>query len=261
MNKKILIYGGIALVIYYMLRKKGTTPANTGANDNENNNVQDPNTALSKQEAIFYIDDIMKNGWGITSRAARIGMLATIGKESNFTPKFEKGYSNTSNSRIREIFPTRTKSKTEAQLSEIKSNDTSFFNFVYNNRLGNTEPNDGYKYRGTGLNGITGKANYKKYTEKSGIDILNNPESNNLMSVATQTCLHFFYAGWNSAQGKAKLKNAGYTYVNDINDISFAVRYFCNLNAGSGNAMNSEKVTNAVNKATPYANNLQKIIF
>lgn len=261
MNKKLIIYGVIILILYFVIKKKGSNPANTGSNDMPQNNNQDPTTPISKIDAVNYINDIMLNGWGIKSRAARIGILATIGKESNYVPKFEKGYSSTSNARIRAIFPTRTKSKTEAQLTEIKSNDVTFFNFVYNNRLGNTAPMDGYKFRGSGLNQLTGKANYKKYAEKSGLDILNNPELNNTLSVATQTALHFFYAGWDSASGKAKLKKAGYNYINDINDINFAVRFFCNINTGTGNDINSEKVDNAVAKATPYANTLKNLIY
>lgn len=262
MNKKIIIIGVLILVLYFVFRKKDTPPANTGSNDMQANNNQDETTAISKTEAVRYINDIMLNGWGITSRAARIGILATIGKESNFTPKFEKGYSGTSNARIREIFPTRTKTKNDAELTAIKSNDKTFFNFVYNGRLGNsTTGNDGYIYRGSGLNQLTGRSNYEKYAKLSGIDILNQPELNNTLPVATQTMLHFFYAGWNSSSGKAKLKKAGYNYINDINDINFAVRFFCNINTGTGNDINSSKVNKAVAKATPYANTLKNIIY
>jgi len=262
MNKKIIIYGVIILVLYFVLKsKKDNTPANEGSNDMPDNNNQDPITVISKVDAVRYIDDIMRNGWGITSKEARIGILATIGKESNFEPKFEKGYSGTSNARIREIFPTRTKNKTEAELTALKNDDVKFFNFIYNGRLGNTGPMDGYKYRGSGLNQITGKANYKKYAEKSGIDILSNPALNNELPTATQTALHFFYQKWNSTSGKAKLKKFGLNYINDIKDVKFAVRFFCNINAGIGNDFNSDKVTKAVQKANLYLPSLQQTIY
>lgn len=43
-------------------------------------------------------------------------------------------------------------------------------------RLGNTAVGDGYKYRGAGPFQLTGKANYKKYGAKLGLDLENHPE-------------------------------------------------------------------------------------
>jgi putative chitinase len=47
---------------------------------------------------------------------------------------------------------------------------------VYQGRLGNTAPGDGFKYRGRGFIQITGRDNYKKYSALIGHDILNSPE-------------------------------------------------------------------------------------
>jgi len=47
------------------------------------------------------------------------------------------------------------------------------------NNLGNTVFGDGWKYRGRGPLQCTGKANYKRYSDYSKIDFVNNP---NLMS-------------------------------------------------------------------------------
>lgn len=42
--------------------------------------------------------------------------------------------------------------------------------------LGNTEPGDGYTYRGRGYVQLTGKKNYAAYATSTGLDLLNHPE-------------------------------------------------------------------------------------
>lgn len=42
--------------------------------------------------------------------------------------------------------------------------------------LGNTEPNDGYQYRGRGYIQLTGRGNYADYQRNTGLDLVNQPE-------------------------------------------------------------------------------------
>ena len=92
----------------------------------------------------------------------------------------ETGYSRTSNTRIREIFSS-TRRLTDTQLNELKSSDESFFNYIYGTagagrNLGNTQPGDGYRYRGRGFIQLTGRYNYTRYANITGYDIVSNPD-------------------------------------------------------------------------------------
>jgi putative chitinase len=42
--------------------------------------------------------------------------------------------------------------------------------------LGNTEPDDGYKYRGRGYIQLTGRDNYANYQRKTGLELVNQPD-------------------------------------------------------------------------------------
>lgn len=122
----------------------------------------------------------------------RAGLAAIIGGESHFTPKFETGYSHTDNDRIRKIFRSHVVNLTEAQLNEIKSTDRTWFNFVYGGRFGNKPgTDDGFNYRGGGLNQLTFHDNYALYGSKVGVDLVNHPELVNTPRVAAAVAVEY----------------------------------------------------------------------
>ena len=121
---------------------------------------------------------------GITNAYARFGILAAWFKESKWKAKYETGYQNTDNSRIREVFASsgNINTLTDAQLDAAKASEQTWFNTAYKNLNGNGDyaSNDGYTYRGRGIVQLTGKANYKKVTDGFDTFILKGPSANAL---------------------------------------------------------------------------------
>jgi len=95
--------------------------------------------------------------------------VATVEAEAG-TSLTERGYTK---QRAIEVFPSRA-SDIEALPDNASADD--IFNTVYGGRFGNTEPNDGSKYKGRGLVQLTFKGNYKDVGDILGLDLVNNPE-------------------------------------------------------------------------------------
>ena len=68
------------------------------------------------------------------------------------------------------IFPTP-----ESAMDYV-NNPEALANKVYGQRLGNTAPGDGWRYRGRGLVQLTGRAAYQKYGQLVGIDLEGSPD-------------------------------------------------------------------------------------
>ena len=63
--------------------------------------------------------------------------------------------------RLQEIFPKYF--KTYASAKSHERNPQKLGNYVYANRMGNVNPNDGYYFRGRGALQLTGRSNYKAF--------------------------------------------------------------------------------------------------
>ena len=181
---------------------------------------------FSGQEArnIDLLVDAM-NDFGITDPMAQIGILSVIGKESNYIPKSETSYSNTSPSRIRHLFGKRVSHLSDDAINQLKKDDEKFYNLIYANTVGNgkngTGDGDGYKYRGRGFNQLTGVGNYKKYGGLIGKDLVGNPDEVNNPRTAADVAIMFFTKG----------KKSGFPQFKTNKE---AAEYFADINAGGG---------------------------
>lgn len=187
-----------------------------------------------KENAKLILDSL--NKFGIVNPLIQKAILSVIGKESNYIPKNEKSYKNTSNERIRKIFGSRVSGLSDSELTRLKRNEDAFWDRVYGGRYGNDKPGDGSKYRGRGFNQLTFKGNYEKYNKllkKGGVnvDIVRNPEMVNDPKIAAEVNALYFLDRLSSKHSKRKFGN------NDPNDFSKfedALGAAVNANAGWG---------------------------
>ena len=90
--------------------------------------------ANKEEVKIILREEMNSRGW--LDNDYRAGLAAIVGGESNFEPKYELGYTHTSNSRIRRIFPSRVKGMSDEELNAVKESDETWFNFVYGGEFG-----------------------------------------------------------------------------------------------------------------------------
>jgi predicted chitinase len=178
---------------------------------------------------------------GITNPYSQVGILAVIGKESNFIPKNEN--MNYSKERLPEVWGVFSKTgkmvpKGQGQANyndlavQYERNPEKLANFVYGqkpngmrtNAYGNTQPGDGWKYRGRGFNGITFKSGYQKYATATGIDLVNNPDMLNDPATSAKVAVLYFIN---------TIKPHGID-LNSFTSTEDATRVFVRANAGWG---------------------------
>ena len=119
-------------------------------------------------------------------------------------------------------------------LDELKSDCEKFFDAVYGPKAtdclgwntGNDNEGDGYKYRGRGFNQITFKANYQKYGEAVGMDLVSDPDKLNDINVAAEAAVAFLTKG---------------SRVPDFKSKEEATNYFLVVNAGGRNGRSESR--------------------
>lgn len=117
---------------------------------------------------------VMENN-GINTNMRIAAFLAQCGHESADFTKTQENL-NYSTERLLQVFPKYFKTTEEA--ARVARNPEAIANIVYSGRMGNgaSTTGDGYKFRGRGYIGLTGRDNYTKFSAKMGVDAVANPD-------------------------------------------------------------------------------------
>lgn len=121
--------------------------------------------------------------------AQALGMaLGQIEAECGFRPRNEN--LNYSAAALRRVFPSRVRTDEFAQ-ELAAAGPAAIGNTLYGNRYGNAQ-DEGYKYRGRGLIGLTFKDNYKRYGNAAGVpQILQDVELVNDPIISTRIAIAY----------------------------------------------------------------------
>lgn len=169
-----------------------------------------PPPSQAVQQNMAMVEEALKKQ-GITDPKYIAAVKANIMKETGGKSISENmNYGGTSNDRIRKIFGSRAAGKTDAELDQIKKDPSKMGEMMYGSgtklgqQMGNTEPGDGFKYRGRGFIQLTGKNNYAAASKAIYGDdrLVKNPDLVNDPNVAAQVSAWYMKKGQTSMAGK-----------------------------------------------------------
>ena len=139
--------------------------------------------------------------FGIKDPYGLMGILSNVAKETGY--KLVRGNFNyTTTKRLKEVFPSKFASMSDAEASEYLNNEEKLANYVYANRYGNGDvaSGDGYKYRDGGFIQLTFKANYANVGSKIGADLINNTDNINNPEIASKAVAQYIINAYGGAK-------------------------------------------------------------
>lgn len=134
---------------------------------------------------------------GLTTPVRLAHFLAQICHETNGLSLYEEGL-NYRADRLPVIWPKRFKPLGPLEPVEYANKPERLANAVYAGRMGNTEPGDGYRYRGRGLLQTTGRMGYESATKAlrsryiDAPDLIQDPDQ----VMSTEWCLRVALSYW-----------------------------------------------------------------
>lgn len=112
---------------------------------------------------------------GLTTRVAIAHFIAQIAAESQGLGRLDENLDYSTPQRLIEVFGSAKFPNIEFARGYLHS-PKKLANYVYAGRNGNTLPDDGYTYRGSGLIQLTGRGNFRKVGRLVGMPLEEQPE-------------------------------------------------------------------------------------
>jgi putative chitinase len=158
-----------------------------------------PNARSSYREA-FQNGQPVLDHFRISDTPLRVAhfMAQILHESGGLTLLFEN--LNYSAARLPKVWPSRFKPKGLLDPAEYAHDPQKLANEVYGHRMGNTQPDDGFTYRGRGLLQLTGKESYDEATARLRND---NPAAPDFVTspdevISAQWCLAVAASEWAS---------------------------------------------------------------
>lgn len=163
-----------------------------------------PNARSSYREA-FQNGQAVLDQCGIAATPLRLAhfMAQVLHESGGLTLQIES--LNYSAARLPKVWPSRFKPHGPLDPAAFAHNEQKLGNEVYGGRMGNTEPNDGFTYRGRGLLQLTGKDSYAAATRSARVqdpaspDFVASPDA----VFSAQWCLVVAAAEWTARRCNA----------------------------------------------------------
>jgi putative chitinase len=156
-----------------------------------------PNARSSYRDAFQNGQDVLDRA-GISDTPLRIAhfMAQVLHESGGLTIQFEN--LNYSADRLPMVWPSRFKPTGPLDPNAYAHNPQKLANEVYGGRMGNTNPDDGFTYRGRGLLQLTGKDSYREATTRLRAS---NPDAPDLVAnpdevISSSWCVAIAAAEW-----------------------------------------------------------------
>jgi predicted chitinase len=205
--------------------------------------------SLDPNKKKVIIDSLKK--YGIVNPFLQAGILAVVYKESNFVPQSEN--LNYTAKRISEVWK-----KIPLEVAKtLEHNPEKLGNFVYGGKYGNNA-NEGYKYRGRGLNQLTFKDNYKLIGDLINKDLVSYPDQLNDFKTSSEAVAVYFKKNIDLGIKKGKFKKFSVTSIDQIKNIDSGLKVAIQTNAGLNTDFNNNIIQEGYKRALSIVKDLFK---
>jgi len=163
--------------------------------------------AIAPTAKRYYVDQIVTYWpmfaaqYGIRSKDTPY-VLAQCAAETGAFNRLEESLYYTTIARIRAVWPSRFKS--DAAAAPYIRQPEKLANHVYGGRYGNSGPNDGWLFRGSGLKQTTFRANYQAVAVATGAPVVDRPDMLRAFPLALESAMVY----WRD-KGLSKIVDAG----------------------------------------------------